>query len=126
MSEVNYAFVKDGVVLNVAVFNNPSEELLEFFKLETGSDELVNTNNNPKAMKDGFWDGVDFIPVKPYSSWVLNSSKEWEAPVSVPEEGTIEDYYWDELTTSWKKIPEKPEGAYFWDSSTKTWESLSN
>ena len=34
MSEQIYAFIKDGIVTNVSVFDNPSEELLSHFKNE--------------------------------------------------------------------------------------------
>jgi len=42
-----------------------------------------------------------FIPPKPFNSWALNESTlNWGAPVSYPEDGN--DYIWDEPTTSWK------------------------
>ena len=42
-----------------------------------------------------------FIPPKPFNSWALNESTlDWGAPVSYPEDGN--DYIWDEPTTSWK------------------------
>ena len=41
-----------------------------------------------------------FIPEKPFDSWVLNSSFEWEAPTP------------------------KPEGRHRWDESTLTWISF--
>ena len=41
-----------------------------------------------------------FIPPKPYTSWVLNSSTcLWEAPVAYPTDGDL--YKWDESTTQW-------------------------
>ena len=55
------------------------------------------------------WDGVGFIPPKPYPSWVMNSfSYLWEAPVPYPTDGRI--YVWDEPTTSWVLAdPQPPE-----------------
>jgi hypothetical protein len=42
-----------------------------------------------------------FIPPKPFNSWALNESTlDWGAPVSYPDDGN--DYIWDEPTTSWK------------------------
>ena len=42
-----------------------------------------------------------FIPPEPFTSWALNESTlDWGAPVSYPEDGN--DYIWDEPTTSWK------------------------
>jgi hypothetical protein len=46
------------------------------------------------------WDGVGFIPQKPYASWVLDPfSYTWSAPVPMPEDGKY--YEWDESTVSW-------------------------
>ena len=49
-----------------------------------------------------------FIRPKPYASWVINeSTKDWEAPVSKPEdyEETIDgpNYHWEESSTSWQE-----------------------
>ncbi len=49
-----------------------------------------------------------FIPPKPYDSWILNEEKcVWEAPVLYPtvEDGSNEQYIWDENTTSWLLLP---------------------
>ena len=44
-----------------------------------------------------------FIRPKPYNSWTLNESTcQWEAPVTYPDDGKI--YEWDEATTNWKEI----------------------
>lgn len=41
-----------------------------------------------------------FIPVKPYSSWVLNSSTcQWISPTPYPIDG--KDYQWDENSQTW-------------------------
>lgn len=46
------------------------------------------------------WDGIGFIPPKPYPSWIMNSfSYLWEAPVPYPDDG--KRYRWDEGTLSW-------------------------
>jgi hypothetical protein len=43
-----------------------------------------------------------FIPVKPFTSWVLNEDTcLWEPPIPIPSDGV--DYRWDELTKSWVK-----------------------
>jgi len=49
-----------------------------------------------------------FIEVKPFDSWVLNTTTgEWEAPSPMPA-STSSDYpYWDEETVSWKTITVK-------------------
>jgi len=44
-----------------------------------------------------------FIPIKTYSSWVLNESTcQWEAPSARPDDG--KKYNWNESTTSWEEI----------------------
>ena len=46
-----------------------------------------------------------FYAPQPYPSWKLNTSTYlWEAPSARPTDGFL--YYWDEPTTSWKKIEE--------------------
>tara|TARA_R100001015_G_C4512683_1_gene83894 strand:- start:231 stop:605 length:375 start_codon:yes stop_codon:yes gene_type:complete len=43
-----------------------------------------------------------FIPPKPYSSWVLNETTcQWEAPVSKPDDGKI--YDWNDDTREWSE-----------------------
>jgi len=41
-----------------------------------------------------------FVAPKPFPSWILNASAQWEAPVAMPTDGQM--YSWDEATTSWK------------------------
>ena len=44
-----------------------------------------------------------FIPPKPYTSWTLNDSTcQWEAPVTRPEDE--KSYDWNEGTGSWEEI----------------------
>lgn len=40
-----------------------------------------------------------FTQPKPYSSWVLDSNYEWQAPVSKPDADGF--WYWDEATQQW-------------------------
>ena len=42
----------------------------------------------------------EFIPPKPYPSWLLNTQTcQWEAPIPYPNDG--KNYRWDEPTQSW-------------------------
>jgi hypothetical protein len=44
-----------------------------------------------------------FIPIKPFTSWVLNETTcLWESPTAKPTDGKM--YQWDETTTSWVEI----------------------
>ena len=100
MAETNYAFVKNGEVVNIAVFDEPSAELLAHFKNEHGLDYIVSAHNELKAAIGGTWDGTKFTLPKPYPSWVLNADNDWEAPVAMPvNEGKY--YTWNEGTVSW-------------------------
>lgn len=41
-----------------------------------------------------------FIPIKPFTSWVLNEeSCQWEAPIPMPQDDN--KYNWNEQTVSW-------------------------
>ena len=41
-----------------------------------------------------------FIPKKPFNSWILNESTcQWEAPISMPNDGN--KYFWNESTLTW-------------------------
>ena len=43
-----------------------------------------------------------FIADKPYDSWSLNSSDDWEAPSNKPDDGKL--YYWNETNTQWEEV----------------------
>jgi hypothetical protein len=40
-----------------------------------------------------------FVPPKPYASWILNASVQWQPPTAMPTDD--KKYFWDENTTSW-------------------------
>ena len=40
-----------------------------------------------------------FIAPKPYPSWLLNASHDWQAPIDYPTDGKI--YVWDETSLTW-------------------------
>ena len=64
-------------------------------------------NNNFRKQYAGVgytYDKVNdvFITPKPYASWTLDASFDWQPPTAMPDDG--EKYNWDEATTSWKKV----------------------
>ena len=72
-----------------------------------------------------------FIGIKPYNSWTLNSSGDWEAPVTYPndvEEGGLRVFTkWDEDNLRWignTLTEENEETHYRWDASNKVWVAL--
>jgi hypothetical protein len=106
MTILNYAFIKNEQVINVAVFEDSTNELLDHFKNEFELDEIVLATY--KAVIGGTYDGTKFWLPQPYPSWIKNEElNEWESPVPYPviEEGSDEQYVWDENTTSWLLLP---------------------
>jgi hypothetical protein len=102
----NYAFIKNNNIINVAVFEDPTNELLNHFKNEFELDEIILATD--KATIDGTYDGTKFWLPQPYPSWIKNEElNEWSAPVTYPtvEEGSDESYIWDENTISWLLLP---------------------
>ena len=46
-----------------------------------------------------------FIPIKPFTSWVLNEDTcLWDAPVAAPDDG--KQYQWNEDTQAWVEVTE--------------------
>lgn len=102
MAEKNYAFIKDGDVVNIAVFDDPSEELLATFIEAHQIDDIIEATN--KSAIGGTYDGAKFWLPKPYPSWVKNQeTNDWEAPVARPafDPENPKFYVWDEATVSW-------------------------
>ena len=73
-----------------------------------------------------------FISLKPYTSWILNSSDDWVAPVTFPNDTEIGDLSvfitWEEDNLRWIGStftgPDTGETKYRWDASAKNWVSL--
>lgn len=106
MTEQNYAFIKNNNIVNIAVFDNPSEVLLNNFIQEFLLDEIVIANQS--CVIGGTYDGSKFWLPQPYPSWIKNEeTNEWEAPIPYPaiEDGSDEQYIWDENSTSWLLLP---------------------
>ena len=104
MATVNYAFIKNGEVVNIAVFEDPTDaQLLAHFKDEFSLDNIVITSQN--SVIGGTYDGEKFWLPQPYPSWV-KGTEDWEAPVAKPEfdEEDPKYYTWDEATTSWVEV----------------------
>jgi hypothetical protein len=100
MAEKQYALVKGTEVKNVAVFDDPTEELLELFKQEWDCDLIIETDLDPRAEAGGTWDGTKFTAKKPYDSWVLDERNVWVAPIPYPDH--LEGWHvWDESNLSW-------------------------
>ena len=99
----NYAFIKDNEIVDVAIFDDPSEQLLDQFKNLHGVDYLIKINNEHAGI-GGTFDGINLWPIKPYPSWIKDQETlTWIPPIPYPivEEGSNDTYRWDEETLSW-------------------------
>jgi hypothetical protein len=104
VKKVNYAYIKDGKVINVAVFEDPTDpQVLDFFKDQLLLDDIVLATD--KTVIDGTYDGARFWLPQPYPSWTKGTD-DWEPPVAHPEydEEDPKYYEWDEATTSWVEV----------------------
>jgi len=45
-----------------------------------------------------------FISPKPYASWALDASFDWQPPTAMPDDG--KRYSWNEDTTTWDEVTE--------------------
>lgn len=103
MAELDYAFIKNGNVVNIALFDDPSEETLNIFKEFHEVDLILLANE--KTIIGSTYDGLKFWLPQPFSSWIKNEEiNEWEAPIPYPSDGKI--YQWDEDTISWIEVQE--------------------
>ena len=102
MAEKEYAFIKNNNVVNVVIFDNPSDELLSNFIEINELDIIIESFSN--CVVGGTYDGSKFWLPQPYPSWTKNEElHKWEAPIKYPTDG--EQYTWDEPTTSWLLLP---------------------
>ena len=102
----HFAEIKNGIVERViVVHDNEEANGAEFCKNLLGGEWLQCSYNNrirkqfPAA---GYsYDEISdvFIAPKPYPSWLLNSSDDWQAPKPYPLDGKF--YVWDETSLNW-------------------------
>lgn len=58
------------------------------------------TDEKPAGIGYTYRADIDaFVPPKPFSSWILNNTAQWEPPTPMPTDGGV--YSWDKTTTSW-------------------------
>jgi hypothetical protein len=105
MAEKNYAFIKGSEVVNIAVFDSPSDDLLSHFKEFYDLDSIVEATS--QTIIGGTYDGVKFWLPKPFPSWLKDDeTNQWVAPVPKPafDEKNPTFYEWDETNLSWKEV----------------------
>ena len=46
-----------------------------------------------------------FVPPQPFPSWILSDQAQWQPPVPMPADASMEKIYtWNEATTSWVEV----------------------
>ena len=141
----------NNVVLRVVVISNDDVDA-NGGDLSTGAEDFVEAlvpassggvawkqtsyNHNFRKQYAGIGYSYDasknmFIVPKPYASWTLNSSGDWEAPVTYPndleEGGLFVNTSWDEDNSRWLGSTFTVEGDetnYRWNTSNLTWVEL--
>jgi len=105
MTQQNYAFIKNNNVINVCVFEDPSDDLLNHCKNQFELDEIVLATDQTSV--NDTYDGVKFWPLQPYPSWIKNEElNKWVAPIERPlfdPENPVE-YIWNEDIVNWEEI----------------------
>jgi hypothetical protein len=99
MTILNYAMLKNSIVENIIVLEDPSETTIQYFKDLHEVDDIIIAGEN--CFLGSEYDNETFWNSKPYPSWIKDYQlKSWKAPVEHPEDGNL--YSWNEETTSWK------------------------
>ena len=66
---------------------------------DTEADNLINFIRGIDTYDE---DNDVFIEPKPFPSWSLNATQDWEAPTEYPDDGR--DYVWNESTKAWDAV----------------------
>jgi hypothetical protein len=77
--------------------------------LHSINDTLVQCSYNNNFRKQYAGEGYTydkandvFISPKPYASWTLDASFDWQPPTAIPDDG--KKYNWNEATTAWDEV----------------------
>ena len=103
MTTKEYSFIKNEEVINIAIFDNPSNDLLNIFKEEHQADLVVESGQYSEV--GGTYDGTKFWPKKRFPSWIKDEENhKWIAPTPLPEPDpeTPKQYEWIESTLTWE------------------------
>lgn len=115
----------DGIAKVRNIKNNQSLSVVETFKDASDANSRWNY-----ATIGGSWDATNsaFLHPKPFSSWTLNASYDWVAPVSVPPD-TVDGNYivsvWNEANSRWDGTnPDTNQVTHVWNPSTSAWDTV--
>jgi hypothetical protein len=94
---------KFGYIINIAAFqenDHDSQLLNDVLNATVNGNQIVCCCTFGDAIVGGSWDGKQFIPPCPHTTWLWNNTlKIWESPTPMPNDGLF--YTWDDLTSSW-------------------------
>jgi hypothetical protein len=110
----HYAFLDESNTVTEVIVGIDETELIEGLDPETWYGNFrgqvckrTSYNNNIRKNYAGI--GMSYDPVndwffapQPYSSWILDSEAQWQAPVPYPTDD--KHYSWNEETLSWVEI----------------------
>jgi len=102
MNTIKYVCVKNGLITNIIVFDDPVDvQLVEQVKNALLLDVLIPFAIG--ASIGGTYDGEHFWGVQPYPSWVRNQeTHNYEPPTLYPTDD--KRYKWNEDTLSWIEL----------------------
>jgi hypothetical protein len=99
MTEKLYACIENNNVVNVIVFDDPTEDLVNSIKNNLQIDDIVEATD--KTIIGGTYDGSKFWTIQPFASWLKNEeTNEWVAPILPPQDGGV--YRWNETNLNWE------------------------
>jgi len=95
----NYAFIKNNIVTNIAVFEDDvTEDILDLFRIHHKAD-LISLCDENSCIGGDYIDN-QFRSLRPYPSWIWDKEKKnWISPTPMPENDNF--YYWDEEILNW-------------------------
>jgi hypothetical protein len=114
---MNFAVIEEGIITNIICAD--SKQIAQTVTGKTcvqyADDEIVYVG--------GSYDGVNFIPPKPFPSFTYNTvTKLWDAPTPYPTDG--KNYKWSEETLSWEVfITPQPFPSWTLNQTTSLWEA---
>ena len=132
---MEFAVIKDEVVINVIVANDDTPEQVLAALLPDADAIVAVTENTGPAYINGDLVGGKFRPPAPFASWLWDvDAWLWVAPIAMPDTGLA--YNWDEDNREWRIAPgqdgfiamldtPKPgDGDSAWDVETQSWVPL--
>ena len=101
----HYAYLDENNIVTQVIVGRDEDDLIDGVTSWEEYYGAIRTSYNGKIRFNfagvGFtYDPIDdaFIAPKPFASWILDSNKQWQAPVEYPADGF---YLWNEEIGAW-------------------------